>query len=541
MPQIPTYDGPQVREQALQPAFQQQQVDGGRNARAIAAGLGNLAEAVDQIDLRDAQAKAFDAEAKITADWLQWDKQARANFRGEKVDGYAPAAQEWWKNAADQYGKDLDPRARSLASRSLTAKQTSALGSVLQFSAAEKERHADEVANANIANTIQFGITTGDVAGAAQQLREMTAQIGARKGWTTEQLAVEQTNQLGKLHLSQIARLAETNANAAQTYYDEAKARGEIPYTAQQRVEEVIKGEADNQFATQFAAQNATLPLAEQLAKAGEITDPKRREKTLLQVRNSYVLVKEAQRAQEQQFSDQAWQLVGQGKRVPEAVLAGMDGRERVQLQEHLRARAERLAAGKPIKTDMPTYIDLREKLAAGEKVNLRSYTEKIAPAQMEQLLDIQTAVSKGGAKQDAMLTDEARLNNALVGLGIDKKRQPEQAAAFALEIDRRVRAESAAKGGKDLTPDEKQRVIDSTMMDKVFVDEWGRDPQLPLALVKPDALGNAYVNVQGQPIKLNSIPATDRMQIISALRKRNLPVTEQSIAELYMMNKKGK
>jgi hypothetical protein len=156
-----------------------------------------------------------------------------------------------------------------------------------------------------------------------------------------------------------------------------------------------------------------------------------------------------------------------------------------------------------------------------------------------------------GSVKQDSMLTDEARINTALTGLGIDKKKNPEGASSFTLEVDRRVRAESAAKGGKDLTADEKQRIVDTVSMDKVYVDEWGRDPEKPIFQLGDDDLKNAYVrlptrkdiygNQKYENVYLNTIPSTDRMQIISALKKRGMPVTEQAIAAIYVTTKKGK
>jgi len=536
MPQVPVYGDRQVREQALQPVFQNAP-DVSSGARALAQGLGAVAEVADRIDLRDAQAKASTAEAAITSEWLKWDSANRSKYRGANADGYAPAAEAWWKSAAENAGKDLDPRAKALASQNLRAKQTAAMGNVLAFTGAEKERHADETYAADVNTTIQFGVTSGDVASTAVQIRDKAAVLGARKGWTTEQVQAEAGKNLSAMHLAQITKLAESNAEAAQAYYDANKA--EVGFQNQARVEQVLKGELDNQFATATAASMADKPLKEQLAEAAKITDPQRREKTLNQVRNNYALVKQAEQEQEAQFSDQAWQLFAKGQRIPEAVLSGMNGRERAQLQESMRTRSERLAAGTPVKTDMLTYIDTREKLARGEKVDLRALTEKIGKTEMETLLDIQTAASKGGVKQDSMLTDEGRINAAIVGLGIDKKRNPEIAANLTNEIDRRVRAASAAKGGKDLTADEKQGIVDRVVLDKVFVSELGRDPQKPLILLTPEEQKNAYVEVNGEEVKLSSIPLNDRQQIIASLQRRGEPVSEQAIAEVYVRVKK--
>lgn len=535
MPQVPVYGDRQVRTEALRPVLQQTP-DVSSGARALAQGLGQVADVIDRVDLRDAQAKASDAEARITSDWLKWDAENRNKYRGANADGYAPAAEEWWKSAAETAGTQLDPRAKALASRNLVAKQTQALGNVRTFTLAEKERHADETYSADVATTIQFGVTSGDVASTAVQIREKAAVLGARKGWTTEQVQAEAGKNLSAMHLAQISKLAENNAEAAQAYYDANKA--EVAFQNQARVEQVLKGELDNQFATQTAAAMAGKPLSEQLAEAAKITDPQRREKTLTQVRNNYALVKQAEQEQEARFSDQAWQLFSRGQKIPEAILSGMNGRERAQLQESQRTRSERLAAGTPVKTDMNTYIDVREKLARGEKVDLRAYTEKIGKGEMEQLLDIQTSASKGGVKQDSMLTDEARINAAIVGLGIDKKKNPEAAVSLTNEIDRRVRSASAAKGGKDLTADEKQSIVDRVVLDKVYVDEWGTDPQKPLALVTPEEMSKAYVRVNGKNVPVSSVPARDRRQIVQALQATGQQPTEQAIVEMYLAGK---
>lgn len=537
MATIPVYGDRQVRTEALRPVMQQTP-DVSSGAQAVARGLGQLSEGLDRVALQQDRVQADEVDATITTEWLKWDAANRNKYRGQNVDGYETAAAEWWKTAGETFGKDMSPRARSLASAGLVRKQGSAMANVVQFVGAERERHADEAASANITSTIQFGVTTGDVAGAAEQVRGLVAGVGSRKGWTTEQVQAAQLQNLSALHLAQITKLAGTDAEAAQAYYQSVKS--EVMATNQPRVEEVIRGEGDNQFATQFAARVANQPLGDQLAEAAQITDPQRREKSLTQIRNNYALVKQAEQERENAASDQAWQMYAKGQRIPEAVLSQMSGRERVQLQDSQRTRAERAVAGKPVKTDMATYIDVREKLARGEKVDLRAYTEKIGGAQMEQLLDIQTSSKAGGAKQDAMLTDEARINAALVGLGVDKKKDPQAAVAITGEIDRRVRAASAAKGGKDLTADEKQTIVDRVTLDKVYVDEWGRDPQKPLALVTPEDLSKAYVRVNGKNVPVSSVPSTDRRQIIKALQATGQVVSEQAVVEMYLAGKKG-
>lgn len=537
MPLVPTYE-PRVREQALEGGFQRAP-DVGRDLAQAGEAMMRVADVVDRIDLRDAQAKAFDAEAKITSEWLQWDGQARQKYRGQNVDGYAKAAEEWWKKAAETYGKELDPRARTLVNKSLAEKRLQAINSVGTFVNAEKERHADETYAADVVTTIQFGVTTGEVASTAQQIREKAAVLGARKGWTTEQVQAEVLKNLSNLHLAHVIKLAEEKPNDAQAYYDANKA--EISFEHQHRIEKVIKGEVDNRFASQFAASVANKPLGEQLAEAAaKIEDPELREKTLTQIRNNYALVKQAREEGEAAAASQAWQLFAQGKRIPEAILAQMSGRERVQLQETMRARAERLAAGRAVKTDMATYIDLRERLAAGERVDLRAYMEKISPSDMEKLIDIQTATKKGGVEWDRVLTREERKDKALRAAGIDKKRDPDAAYNLHLEIERRLNAAIAAKG-KPLTPEEEDKVYDSVVMDKVYVDEWGTDPQKPVSMLTPEEMQGAYVKIDGKKVQVRSVPESDRRKIIAALKATGQAVTEQNIVALYLQGRKAK
>lgn len=362
MPRIPLSTGPQLTTQAQNGGYLQQ-VDTGATGRAVGQALERVVGTVDRVVERDDEIATSQVDAKLAGDWLAKDAELRKQYQGANVDQYQAEAAKWWQDAPTAYGQALSARGKTMLGQVLGRRQSVALGTVAQHVNNEKERTADDAAAANVQTSIQFGVTSGDVAGAAARVRQLTAEVAARKGWTTEQLQAEQGKSLSQLHLAQISKLAETNATAAQSYYDANKA--EVGFTQQPRVEQILKGAADNQFATQFAAGVAAKPLAEQIAAAAEIKDPERREKAITQIKTNHGLVLAAKQEEERKFSDQAWQMVGQGKKVPEAVLAGMDGRERVQLQDHLRQRAEHLAmlGAKPVPTDPATHARLWEML----------------------------------------------------------------------------------------------------------------------------------------------------------------------------------
>lgn len=536
MPTVPVYGGQQVELRPLQTPMQGR-VDVSSGLQSVARGLDVAGDVADRTVRRDAEIEANRIDEEITANWLKWQAENARNYQGEKADDFTVAAEEWWGKAQQEHAGKVSPLAAQQIGRNLARKRGRALAGVAETVNAEKERFADSKADAAALREIEFGIDSGDTAGAAQRVRDIVAQKAARKGWTPEQMAGENQRYLGAMHLSKIERMAETDAAGASAYYEGVK--GELPLQVQNKIEQVLKGEADNQFATTFAAENAAKPLAEQLADAAKITDPERRKKTIAQIQTNVGLKRAAQQEAEAAASDEAWQLASQGRRVPESTLQRMNGRERAQLKDWLREKAKQAAEGTPVKTDWATYIDARDALARGEKVNLKALTTKLAGPQLEQLLDIQNkAASPGSAKQDSLMTDEQRIGQALIGLGIDKKKQPEAAGQFAIEVDRRARAASAAKGNKELTPDEKQAVIDSVALDKVYVDEWGRDPQKATAMLTPEEMQNAYVNVNGRDVKVSSVPMEDRRQIISALRATGRAATEQAIVELYLRGK---
>lgn len=482
MPKVPVYGGPQIERQAVNPT-RMQTPDVSSGLQAVARGLGEVSEGFDKIALRDDQTKAFETEAQITQEWLKWDSQARQQFRGANVDGYEAAAQQWWKDSAETYGKDLNPRAKALASRGLMGKQNQALGNVLQFTSTEKERHADEAANANIASTIQFGVTSGEVASAADQVRGLVAAQGARKGWTTEQVQDATQRNLSNLHVAHLAKLAESNAEAAQTYFTQN--RGEISFAQQSKIEEAIKGEADNQFSRKFAADVAAKPLSEQLAEAGKITDPQRRDKALREVKLNHALVKEAQAQVESQASDNAWQMVGKGQRVPEMVLAQMNGKERVQLQDYLKTRAERLASGAQVKTnpsDLARVYDLmRDDPAEFKKLRMVALTNHIAPNDIEQIARIQRDMLKPDREKD-VATSSQLLGTYTGGW------KPEKKAAFSSsfydELDRFEKEK-----GRPANYKEKREIGDRLMLDgEVMSGKWyANDPNKKLYETTPD------------------------------------------------------
>ncbi len=472
MPQVPVYGDRQVRTAPLQPVMQQT-LDVSSGARALAQGLGQAAEVADRIDLRDAQAKASTAEATITSDWLKWDSANRNKYRGANADGYAPAAEAWWKSAAENAGKDLDPRAKLLASQNLRAKQTAAMGNVLTFTGAEKERHADETYAADVNTTIQFGVTSGDVASTARQIREKAAVLGARKGWTTEQVQAEAGKNLSAMHLAQITKLAEVNAAEAQKYYDENKA--EVAFQNQARVEQVLKGELDNQFAKAEALRVSALPLEQQKAELIKITDPKRLEKTQIELNNLSAIDRRVREQTQDAARDQVYQRFEQNQPIPEALLSAMGGPERSQFENLRLARSKREAKGESVKTNpvnlAKVYDMMRDDPEGFKKLRMVALSETFSTKDIDDIAKIQRDMNKPDGAKDVATTTQVM---ALYTGGY----KPEKKAAFNSAFLDEVNSFEKEKG-RSATYEEKRKIGERLIVDGEVLSGsvWKNDP----------------------------------------------------------------
>lgn len=504
MPQVPTYDGPQVRTQALQPVLQRTP-DVSSGTQAIARAVGQVAEIADQRVQRDAQDEAFKLELQIRTDWQKQRAALREQYKGDLADQYKAAADEWWKKAPETYGKAASPMARQMATRSIGQYMLQSEADTLGYVEGEKRKSREVnfrtlqdsiVREAGQAVTVDNARTIA--ARDAQRIYNNAIEHAAKEGYNSDVGKAMAREQLDRFHADVALALATKpgGAQAAQAYM--AEFGKDIPLAVRTRVDEVVNREADNQFATQFAAGVATKPLAEQLADAAKIDNPERREKAITQIRNNYALVKAAQAEREQAVNDQAWQLVGQGKKVPEALLAQMDGRGRVELQDYLRTRAKQAAEGTVVKTDWATYIDAREKLAAGEKVNLVALTTKVAPAQMEQLLDIQTK-ARTPEKQKEVATAEQQLSAFVDGLQLKGEKDGKfKAAAYDLFN------EHLRRTGKEPTFEERDRIMRDLNKEIVTKPGFLWDTKNPAFMAERD-VRNKALGVGQTPVRITT------------------------------------
>lgn len=417
MPQVPVYNEFQVRSTPLQPVMQQA-VDVSSGANAMAKGLSVVSEAADKIDLRDAQDAAFKAQYQLRNDWDAYSAKLREAYKKDQADVYKAEADKWWEQARQKYTAEMNPRAQALAGQAMGMYELQQRAATTAY--VEREKAQAREINFKTLQSTQM----------REALQSATPENATAIASTTAEVLRKNAQQYA-------------TANGLGSEVGEAMARESIDHM-------------HKSIALTLASRPDGLAAAQDyITKNSKDMLPADRDAVNRQVE---LTAKQAQVQRESQASDTAWQLFAQGKPIPGQVLGQMDGRERYQLQEAQRTRAERLAAGKPVKTDvkqMAALLDMaREEPEKFATLKLSSLTEKIAGTDIEQLATLQRAM----VKDKAVVTSAQLVGSYSKGMPTPKKAAFEQ--TFYNEL-------LAFKEKNNRTPTDKEQkaIIDDLML----------------------------------------------------------------------------
>lgn len=558
VPALPTYDGPKVQEQALTGGFQDagSMTASSRQLGALGRSVMQASDVVDAFDLRNSQEEAFKMETQIKADWLQADAQLRKQYRGGNVEGYQQEVDKWWNEAPGKYGNGVSERAKNIANRSLANAKLTAGASALRYYEGEKEKSLNENFQAAKVMDRQLAITDGSegaVVAAAQTIARRNVEFGATRGWSTEQVQAENLRDMTALHTEFLGSIADKNPQAAKAYFD--KFKDQIDSSRHARITTLIDGEIENHTAAASARELVALPVEEAVKRITEIKDPQLQKKTELAWKQLHGLQLSARVEQEKAFSDKAWQLVASGQRVPEGVLAGMDGRERAQLQDYLMKQAEHRVdraytlqrraqiladdkggggggggggrRGSGPKTDRDVHAGLWKTMVDDPEtfktLPLEAYRYQLSTADFEQLMTKQQAMRKPGKTRE---DTDAEVNRQIKGLAAQAKIKGPDESIFHAQADAAF-SEWEATHGKKPTREDRQKILDRMLIEgEVSSGSWW----------KPDR-GARYYQLkpsERQAFVEGTVPSKDRSEIERVLKQRGLPVTPDNVLDMY-------
>jgi hypothetical protein len=502
MPRVPTYNAPQVETRAL-PGVRQSSIAspsllGAGAEQQIAAGQGllqagtGIANAAVQAQERENIEKVQAADAAYKERLLEWKLSAANKYQGVNADAMLGDFQQWH----DKQSKELDQGFGNDAQRhvftGLARKNYNlARADFGQLVLSEKSKTQAAALDATLRNEINLAAIAGSDEEVAVRKRSIVANVnafGAAKGWDEATTIQKRGQALTKLHLNRVQNIVDKDHEAAMAYFEANK--GEIDGADQAEVHKYIQASVERKESKQL------------------------RDEARLHA---------SQARTERAAADQAWGILaktGDLDAVPAAVIARMDGRARFSLL----GEAKRLASGEFVATDWGTYTELRNMAANDperfQRQDLRSYYDKLNPKEREGLLDLQGKTSKA---PDEVATLSQQLTNAhrLLGLrdGMVEKKGQFDAAAF-----RAINAEQK-RVGKDLSFDERQKVIDRLMLDGEIKGAWFGGTKNKNYQVQGTADADKW-----QP----KIGKDERVRIEAALKRNGEPVTEENINNLF-------
>lgn len=581
MPQVPIYDRPQVREAALEGGFQRP-TSAGQDLMRFGQSLAQAGDAVDRIMLREDQAASDKSQAEIAQRWLKWDAENRPKYRGENVGQYEAEAAKWWQDTEKTYGQSLNNRAKSLASRGLVSKRASAMGSVTGYVATEKERHADESAVASKGSEVQFAISTGTAAAltaARSRLQEINAAVGARKGWTTDQVAQANVKDLSDMHVAYTLNLARRDPAAAQVYFSQNRA--EIVPSAQGQLSERLEtqtatadGDAGAEAVWSAAmggkGYNAAVDLSamEAQVRAQFKGDTTRTNAALQGLRQRADAFNKSQTEYNAANTNRVFGLLDSGQplnrvRQSDAWLA-LPETERRRITNALESEAATRASRAAAEAQRAAAVSSRElnQLQINERLNFMRNGDKYLSVSdptklatmtrpqveamradfgmdaVKHLLDRWDTLQKPGKVAEAKM-DREDFNVIAQDLGLrpfdPKKNEQERAALGNLQyrVEQMIDA-TQRQTGKTLTREEKMTLMRTEMARTVTVGGFFSDDKVPVIQLTPEQLRKVVV------------PAQDRAQIVEALQAkyREDPTnpayapTDENVRRLYLSNR---
>ena len=575
MARIPVYE-------ERQSVSQQLRVSGLRipdtGARFIAQGMQDVSRALNvaanvAVNVQEENAKVWASNTSSDA-LLKWTQTVK-----ERQETAAPGAVDFTKSILGDFDKwsdnalkeaPADPVSKNLLASNLRQLRQNIFNTAVTFEATEGRNHRFTQMSDSILKSGQAIALQPNEVNLAQVMGERMAEIDSLRDTPTKKNQLRENLRL-TLGRSGAEAMAREQPAVLLAQIDAAKKRGAktssgnayldlLPATEWDSYIKIAQSNTDalnvestaNTVWNTMGPRDDTQPVNKDLMYAQ--IDRDMSDRTAAERRAAKAIIDSRSAAfdyssRQRQAATQAgvWNQVLQGKTLDQIQQSRefkiLDGTTKMQLLSQIdtmrKAKADDVG-------QLAHYLTLTEdpaKLAGMSDAEIVAAAPKLGDTLTKDLLKRRQSLNDPNNVQAASI-DEDTFKALAQEAGLDpykpKKSENEAAALGRLKytIEQKIDIEQQAKKRK-LTPQEKETIFKQEIDNKVFIDRTLRtDPEMPIALVETDRLGDTYVVVNGQEIKLNTIPANSRNMIIRQLRAAGRPVTERAIAEVYVLSR---
>lgn len=583
MPQVPTYDGPQVSLKPLQ--YDQASADsfGGVKAKALNAlgtGLTNLGQSLDRINEREVQTEVFTAEAKAKEAYVKWAQDAAKNRQGDAAKGLVKDTADWWGKAAEEFGKDLSPMAQRMLNKSLTAQAVAAQQTMGNFENQQLDVARQVALKATTQGSIDSAVENPSDANILTQKNNILAAWNSQRSKYDEQtFNTLVRGELSRMHEAVFNKLFVDNPTAAKLYYEvnQKEISGQIKDNITTRLKAGMAdveggGAAREVFKTEMAGKslNDAIPYDAMDAKLVEKfgNEPEKLKAARAELDRQVVM---RNKTQTEVNAGAIEGVYGQlNKNVPLATVmrspawASLPAQTQRQIQQGVedrwhalsvrnvedRARALRVlemdAAPELLRLSQPEVISKMTR----DEIMLKM--PELGPHYTGQLLHTWQSYQTNQAKLSQATVDNDMFKSILAGAKIDPnpKTGDKEGAARVLALRNQVEVTlgQMQQGQKrEFTALEKQKVVQDIVNAEVLRPAFwsGYSGTEKVATLKPGELNNSgvYINVDGKryTFALNRIPTDEYTDVEKQLMSEGKTPTPTAIAQEWYDFKRKK
>lgn len=549
---VPTYNARTVSENAA-PVPQQSGAPAAAFGAPIAQGIENVGNVFAQIqdDADNVKAVELDTIAADRLLKLTYDQnEGFANVKGGNVlapgqDG-KPISQSYLERAK-QVGTELTagltPAQEAKFRRRFDQRLLGFQESLTRHESREISSHMKAATEGNVKKNFETAIAhSGDPAMVEMSIQNITETLRAqatRDGLPADAQEVLIAEQVSTLRAGVIV----TSADAGNLDYarEQFAQFGESMTAADRLKVKRVLDEGEFETRTQAGAESMWSESGGDVTKALEMARKKfkgKEEDEIVRRIKGFdsEIVTLRERAQKT-AADEGWKLAAAGRAPTPSMFAEMDGRDAAAIRRHL-------AEGPARKTSIAKWLDFTNKtpqeLASMSPSDLlRQYGPHMSDADLRKANEMIGAARSGKGDGLQLMTTADLTKRAARELGIlpekgsPSSKQESEFDDFRNTMQTKINAWEAINS-KKATPEVLQELLREEKLNKVKLDEWGRDPERAVISLNEDDLGNAYVDVGGKAVKLASIPASYRQSAMQRIQARGLPVTEALIAQMW-------
>ena len=564
MPQVPVYNGPQVRTEALRPVFGSTP-DVSSGIRAIGQGLDQVGDAIDLKVRRDAETEAWQAQAKIAEEFDKWDTAERQKSQGSNAKDYRAKVDAWWSETQKTYASTLSPLAQRAISKSLAAVRNSTLKSASDYETQQVELGARSAFMGSTNKLIGQAIRDGADAGppVISEAGEAVRKFYKERGLDGDAEALKITT---GAHITIINQLMQRNPVRAEQYFNTHK--GQIDPLRHDEV-----GARINQVSAITDGESKATELWDKMVKPGDYknpvdlfalekaareafpNDPTRQKAAIGTLREMTAAWNKSQQETGAANTNAVYGMLDKGATMATVMrskawndLPEREQRQiRLQLETEAQVREQRAAAADTrrerqlLLTNGDAYLAYSDPaaLAGMTRTQVQALRSVFGMEATKHLLDRYDSLQKPGKIAEARMdNDDFNFYADRLGLKPFNAKTPSEKRALG---DLKYRVEqmidmAQRNKGKELTREEKGKLMEIEMARKVTVDSnlIMTDPEVPVIQLTPEQ------------VKKVKVPAGDRAQIVKALqtmyeRDPTNPMfapTEENVRREYLLQR---